>query len=62
MTTSADTHINNATTLIREAVKNLSKVFIDQCDGHNDYNKLYREKVEKVFYELVRLRNILDEE
>ncbi len=60
MTTDADRNIDIAINNIKEAIKNLSSIVIDECWGTTDLNKDYRDTVYNCMANLLTIKKQLD--
>jgi len=59
MNTTADENKAQAIEHLREAIKNLSTIIVDECHGCDEYTVEYRETLRDTMYVLVRNRDKL---
>lgn len=50
--TTADMHLENARDKVKEAVRDLSQILIEECYGHDDYAESFNLKLESAFTKL----------
>ena len=60
MYTEADRHLDDANEYINKAIQSLSEILINGCEGYNEYNPEYDEKLEKVFKKLRSAKKYLN--
>jgi len=60
MRTTADEHLDNAKEHLRAAIADLSRIVVEQCDGHDDYREAYRLKLKRLFNKLIDMRDDLE--
>jgi hypothetical protein len=58
--TTADERLDSAYTHIKDAVKDLSSVIIDECWGYDDYREDYKNMLHEVMQELILLKKRLN--
>lgn len=52
VTTTADEKLHEARQHIADAIRSLSAIVIDECWGHDDFSKEYRNKIDTAFESL----------
>ena len=57
--TEADKALDRTKHSVEDAVKNLSKIIVDQVWGHDDFSKEYKEELQRVFASLILVREKL---
>lgn len=57
--TTADDHRDAALNNIQEAIRNISKIVIEECWGLEEYKKEYQETLSDVLSELIKMRGRL---
>ena len=55
--TTADEHLDSAKQHIKDAVKDLSEIVVEQCWGHDEYREEYSEELKRIFRELLEIRD-----
>lgn len=60
VTTTADKALDDADEHLREAIRELSRLVVDRCDGHDDYSKEYQVDIQEAFVSLLGIRAKLD--
>jgi hypothetical protein len=55
--TEADERLHSAQEHIKEALKDISEIYIDRCWGHDDFNSEYKQKIKETFQTLIELRD-----
>lgn len=58
--TAADDALANAKYSVNEAIKELSKILIDECWGHDEYKKEYYEAMNEAFTQLREIKKLLN--
>ncbi len=58
--TTADENRDNACQYLREATKALAEIVIDECYGTDDYCPEYRKILQRVMYDTVELKGMLE--
>jgi hypothetical protein len=61
MRTDADKHLEEAVASIRDAVRSLSKIVIEECEGSGDYDVGWKESVTSVLNSLIICRDHLSD-
>ena len=59
VTTTADEQKDSAIEHIKEAIKNLGEIIINQCWGHDDYSDDYSTGLKQSLIELITIRDRL---
>jgi len=59
VTTTADECRNEAANHIKEAIRCLSEIVINQCHGHDDWNAEYQGNMKRSLLELIDIRDRL---
>jgi hypothetical protein len=55
-TTAQDCH-DKAIAHIKEAIKHISVIVVDQCDGHDEYSSTYRHILKTAMTKLIEIRD-----
>lgn len=58
--TTADESLDRADTHIKDAIRELAEIVVNQVWGHEEYNHEYREKIKKSLTQLIEVRDLLD--
>jgi hypothetical protein len=58
--TTADEALDRADDLIGDAVKELTKIVVDRCWGHDEFGDSYRREIREAFLALIEVRTKLD--
>ena len=58
--TEADRMLDKAKDNVQSAIENLSTIIVDKVWGHDDFNKEYKMRIMKSFYDLVDIRERLN--
>lgn len=53
MRTTADEKLDSASDHLREAIKDISSIVVDECYGHDDFLTEYRDTIYEVMQELI---------
>ena len=56
MTTQADKARDSALNYINSAIKEISKIVVDEIDGYYDYGSNYRNELNESLTELIKIR------
>ena len=59
MITEADEHRDEAVSLIRKAVRELSKIVVDECSGSEEYRSDYLTCLREAQHKLIEARDLL---
>ena len=59
VTTTADERRDDAVRSIKDAIRSLSEIVIEQCSGHDDWNAEYQGKLKQTLLELIEIRDRL---
>ncbi len=57
--TTADEHRDAARENVRDAIRNLSQIVVEQCWGHDEYRAGYRTALSESFQELIAIQEKL---
>lgn len=57
--TTADKNLDSAKDNIKEAIKNLSTIVIDECWGFDEFDPGYRNILNKAMQQLINIKKIL---
>lgn len=57
--TEADTHLDQASQCIQEAIKHLSALIVDRCGGHDEYRAEYIENLHQSYTKLIEINRKL---
>jgi hypothetical protein len=60
MTTDADKNLNSAAEHIKEAIRNLNAIVVDECWGHDEYKGEYRQGIYQSLHDLIEIKTRLD--
>ena len=58
--TIADEKLESAKTHVRDAIKDLSEIVVQQCQGHDEFNSVYRNTIKQKLASLIEIRDELD--
>lgn len=58
--TTADEKLDACSFHINEAVQDLKEVLVEECWGHDQYRKEYREMLDRMFMDLMRMKKKLN--
>jgi len=58
--TAADERLDSAHQHIKEAIRDLSAIVIEECWGYDEYKEEYTEKIHEVLQELMTLKKKLN--
>jgi uncharacterized protein YfkK (UPF0435 family) len=56
----ADENLDKAVDSIKDAIKLLSTIVLDEAEGYSDFNEEYRDKVYKSMTDLIEIKSRLD--
>lgn len=56
VTTTADKALDAADEHLREAIRELSKLIVDRCWGHDEFGESYKQHIQEAFVSLLGIR------
>ena len=59
VTTTADERRNEAVESIKDAIRSLSEIVVNQCHGHDDWGPEYQGNLKRSLLELIEIRDRL---
>lgn len=58
--TRADEHLSAARERINEAILELDQIVVQECSGHDEYSRDFRDKLETVFATLRQMKRLIE--
>ena len=60
METTAHRKLTSAKAHLKESIKELADIVIDECDGHDEYGEDYRDTIKESMYSLINVSRELE--
>lgn len=59
VSTEADNHRDGAIDGVKDAIRHLSEIVVNQCHGHDDYSDAYQDVLRRSLADLIEVRDRL---